>query len=227
MGVKMEKNVIIVLLLVLLVYYLSGKKKERLTFSQDNIVIYIDPGHGGLDGGASFNGVHEKDVVLEISFYLKSLFEANGFKCYLTRTGDYDLAPEISQNRKRDDLRVRAKLINESDADIYLSIHANSFTSPKIYGSQTFYQADNLESRKLATYILDSIKENLKNTKRYPLAITDKFLIDNVNKIGCFVEVGYLSNPNELQLLTNPEYQMKMAAAIYFGVLEYFNNRHL
>lgn len=227
MGVKMEKNVIIVLLLVLLVYYLSGQKKERPTFSQDNIVIYIDPGHGGPDGGASFNGVHEKDVVLEISFYLKSLFEANGFKCYLTRTGDYDLAPEISQNRKRDDLRARAKLINESDADIYLSIHANSFTSPKIYGSQTFYQADNLESRKLATYILDSIKENLKNTKRYPLAITDKFLIDNVNKIGCFVEVGYLSNPNELQLLTNPEYQMKMAAAIYFGVLEYFNNRHL
>ena len=137
------------------------------------------------------------------------------------------MAPEISQNRKRDDLRARAKLINESDADIYLSIHANSFTSPKIYGSQTFYQADNLESRKLATYILDSIKENLKNTKRYPLAITDKFLIDNVNKIGCLVEVGYLSNPNELQLLTNPEYQMKMAAAIYFGVLEYFNNRHL
>lgn len=222
----MEKNIIVVLLVMLLVYYLNGGN-EKSAMAEDAITIYIDPGHGGPDGGASFNGVDEKDIVLEISLYLKSLFEANGFRCYMTRTGDYDLAPKTSQNRKRDDLRKRTHLINSSNADLYLSIHANSFTSPQIYGSQTFYQANNEEAKKLATCILNSIKEHLNNTKRNPLAIQDKFLVDNVKKTGCLVEVGYLSNPNEFNLLTSSEYQMKMATAIFFGVLEYLEMRNI
>ncbi len=54
--------------------------------------IYLDAGHGGMDGGTSYNGILEKDVDLDFVFTLKEVLENNGYIVYLTREGDYDLA---------------------------------------------------------------------------------------------------------------------------------------
>lgn len=222
----LKKYIILILLIVLvLLFWIVCPKRIVPVNNNSQNVIYIDPGHGGPDGGTvSRNGIYEKDIVLIISYYLKNLFEGNGYIVYMTRLGDYDLASQNSQNRKREDIRQRVKLINESPAILYLSVHANSYPSEIVYGAQTFYQSSNSRSQSLAICIQESIKSSLKNTKREALLINDKFLIDNVKKTGCLVEVGFLSNPRELALLQAEEYQIKMATAIYVGVLDYLEN---
>ena len=86
-------------------------------------VIYIDPGHGGLDPGAIYKDIYESDLNLEISNKLVATLEAKGAIVYMTRYGDYDLAVTNAQNRKRSDLSRRANIINRSLCDIYISIH--------------------------------------------------------------------------------------------------------
>ena len=86
-------------------------------------IIYIDPGHGGIDDGASKDNVKEDDINLEISYELKAKLENMGATVYMTRYDDYDLSNNGVIYRKKSDLYNRAKMINDSSADIYISIH--------------------------------------------------------------------------------------------------------
>lgn len=208
--------------LTIVIVFLSIPKKQSQVFKKNTKLIYIDPGHGGIDGGTmTSDGTFEKDIVLEIAQYLGLLFIGNGFDVKYSRTGDYDLASENSQNRKREDIRKRVKLINSSQALLYISIHANSYPSPICYGAQTFYKRNNQAARRLAESIQGSIIVSLNNTKREALPIDDKYLIDNVTKVGCLVEVGFLSNPREAMLLKTVDYQQAMATAIFLGAMDF------
>lgn len=102
-------------------------------------LIYLDPGHGGSDGGAvGADGTTEKDIVLNVCLCLKTYLENAGFQVKMTRAGDYDLAPGSSKNRKRDDIHRRCRMINASDCLLYLSVHANKFSDKRIRGAQVF-----------------------------------------------------------------------------------------
>ena len=113
-------------------------------------VIYIDPGHGGYDGGCvSYNkDIIEKNVALNVSLAVKRHLEELGYKVLLTRDTDKALG-----KTKKEDIYTRVDLINNSSSVLYLSIHANSFTSNKIKGAQTFYNPKNELNQKLATKI--------------------------------------------------------------------------
>jgi N-acetylmuramoyl-L-alanine amidase len=187
-------------------------------------LIYIDPGHGGSDGGAvGYEGICEKDIVLEIGKKLKHFLEQAGYEVLMTRTGDYDLAGSDSENRKRDDIYRRVDLINSTNCLLYVSIHANKFSDPRIYGAQVFYKANSKEAQELAESIQEAIKALLQNTDRFAKSIEDKYLIDNVRRKGCLVEVGFLSNPEEARMLENEYYQEKMAYAIFLGIVAYLD----
>lgn len=188
----------------------------------ENNLIYIDPGHGGEDGGAvGVDGIYEKDIVLSISKKLKKYLNEAGYNVLLTRDGDYDLADDSSKNKKREDIHARVKLINESNCLLFVSIHANKFSSPKVYGSQVFYRFKDDDSKTLSEEIQDSLRSILQNTKREAKSISGKYLIDNTNCTGSLVEVGFLSNPEEASLLIDDYYQERLAYAIYIGVLSY------
>lgn len=184
-------------------------------------VIFIDAGHGGDDGGTSFDGVLEKDINLEFAFTLKEVLEREGYKVFLTRDGDYDLASKASKNRKREDILKRVDLINSSNCFLYISIHANSYSSSKIHGAQVFYNSNNIDSKNLANCIQESIVQEVKNTTRTALAIKDKYLIDNTKKIGCLIEIGFLSNEEEKKLLQSKGYKIVLSEAILLGIKEY------
>ncbi len=107
-------------------------------------VIYLDPGHGGRDGGADSRAgdrkVQEKEIALLVSHKLRDYLQEQGALVLMTRETDTDLAdPGISglSRRKTDDLRKRLKIINESEADLFLSIHLNAIPSPRWSGAQT------------------------------------------------------------------------------------------
>jgi len=116
--------------------YLKKNNKIRIITSQNNLtrnkIIVIDPGHGGKDSGArGARNVFEKHVVLKISKYLNDELKKNGFKVYMTRTRD-----------KFIELKKRTKFANRKNANIFISIHANSVPkrkAHKIVGIETFF----------------------------------------------------------------------------------------
>ena len=187
-------------------------------------VIILDPGHGGPDGGAVVDGVVEKDIALSISKMIRDYLQEQGALVILTREEDVDLAGDVDgyRARKRADLKKRLELINESQADLFLSIHLNAFPSSSSSGAQTFYTLRYKENKWAATFIQDELKDNLENTKRVAKSIDHVYVLKHAKKPGALVEVGFLSNSRERQELTQHSYQEKIAASVYKGIMRYF-----
>ena len=178
-----------------------------------NKVIYVDPGHGGIDPGAYYKGIHEEDINLEISLKLKKNLEKMGAIVYLTRDGDYDLSNPKSSLRKRTDLYNRAQAINNSNADIYLSIHLNASKSTSWQGAQAFYDDINEENKKIAETFQKYFNKYL-NSNRKAKEIKDLYMYKRIKIPGLLLEVGFISNPNERYILRQNWYQEKIAKVI-------------
>jgi N-acetylmuramoyl-L-alanine amidase len=190
-------------------------------------VIVIDPGHGGADGGAVGDNVVEKDIALKISLKLRDYLQEAGALVIMTRETDTDLASEGTKglsNRKAEDLRKRVELINEGSHHLFISIHLNAIPSSQWSGAQTFYNPVNEESEALSRFIQDEIKRNLENTNRLAKNMDSVYLLREAEIPGSLVEVGFLSNPSERELLNTDTYQNKVAASIYQGIIRYATN---
>lgn len=186
-------------------------------------IIYIDPGHGGRDPGAIYKEIRESDINLQISKNLKEELEKNGATVYLTRIGDYDLSKNNTSNHKKSDLSERARLINESNSDMYISIHLNSDTSPTWYGPQIFYTNKNKENKVIAEIMQKKFKENLKSEREIKI-LNNMYLFDRIIRPGVLVEAGFISNANDRYLLKNDDYQKKISSTIAESIIEYFKN---
>lgn len=189
-------------------------------------VVAVDPGHGGVDPGAlGREGVHEKDIVLNIGLKLRSLLQSAGAIVVMTRDTDTDLSDEALGNqysrRKRQDLERRVELIDASGAELLVSIHVNSIASERWSGGQAFYQEGSEAAKSLAGHIQAAMKEVLKNTSRQETT-GDYYIMRETKTVTSLVEVGFISNNNERQLLMQADYQDKVAWAIYVGILRYF-----
>lgn len=193
-------------------------------------VIVLDPGHGGPDGGAvAKSGLVEKHVTLSVSQMLRDYLQQAGAVVYLTREKDQDLAdPDNRTNRKRQDLTRRAQFVKQVNPDILLTIHLNSIPSPRYRGAQTFYYPSLEENMQLAMLIQDSFIQNLQNTKRIAKeAPNEVYLLKSAKVPAALVEIGFLSNPEEAELLADAAYQQKVAYAIYEGVMRYISGERL
>lgn len=187
--------------------------------------IVLDPGHGGPDGGAvGKDKTQEKDIALAVSKKLQQYLQQSGAIVYLTRETDEDLAAEGTKGlsrRKSEDIRNRLKFIHDKKADLFLTIHLNAIPSTRWSGAQTFYYPKFDESRHLAKMIQSEIIRNMENTTRSPLAINGIYLLKHAKVPGALVEIGFLSNEEERELLKQEDYQRGMAASIYEGILRY------
>lgn len=183
-------------------------------------VVFIDPGHGGIDPGAIYKDIYEKDINLSISFKLKELLEQENIKVYMTRSGDYDLAVTNAQNRKRSDLSRRSNIINRSGSDLYVSIHLNMTTSSTWYGAQVFYSDNDPNNEYLASLIQKQLAKDTQ-TKRKISMTNEMYLHNRIEIPGVLVEAGFLSNPNERYLLKTDDYQYKLAKSIKEGIVKY------
>ncbi len=223
----MKKNKILSLLLILIsIMGFSTIYVKAKELPLNNKIIYIDPGHGGADPGSIYKDIYEKDINLRICLMLKEELENKGAKVYLTRDGDYDLSTPNTSTRKKSDLNNRVRLINDSKADMYISIHLNSTNSASWHGAQVFYDDVNTENKKLAIIMQKELKENL-NTNRDIEEISTMLLNRKVNVQGVLIEVGFLSNSNERYLLQQEKYQQKISQVITKGIIKYFKNNNL
>lgn len=171
------------------------------------------PRHGGVDPGAYYKNIYEEDINLEITLKLRNILESKGAIVYLIREGDYDLSNPKSSLRKRSDLSNRANAINNSDADIYLSIHLNSSTSTSWRGAQAFYDDINVKNKEIAETFQKYFNKYL-NSNRKAKEINDLYMYKRINIPGLLLEVGFISNPNERYILRQNWYQEKIANVI-------------
>lgn len=226
-----EKKIILLIIFTIffnILLYLGYNKvmstSQTITL---NRAIIIDAGHGGIDGGAlGRSGVKESDINLEIALKLRTLLEQNGAIVLLTRDDDTGLYSDSGtvRDKKREDLRNRRELIEDSDADLFISIHLNSFPQSQYYGAQTFYPKNSEESKRAAEYIQEEMIRVLDNqNKRVSKAKDDVYLLKYSTIPTVFVECGFLSNPFEEMELQKSQYQKKVAWSIYIGILRYFH----
>lgn len=216
-----------VLLGLLLFFFLAGRLKESLMTDADGMAtqkIILDPGHGGIDGGAvGVDGVVEKDINLVISLKLRDLLTAQGYEVIMTHEEDRSIHDEGVTGvgkQKKSDMYNRLAIIEENPDAIVLSIHQNLFEQAKYSGAQMFYGKNNPSSKELAQAIQDSIAALVQpdNTRAIKPGGKDLFLLYRTENPIVLVECGFLSNREEAALLQNEEYQMKLALAIYCGL---------
>ncbi|WP_047757482.1 N-acetylmuramoyl-L-alanine amidase CwlD, partial [Geobacillus sp. ZGt-1] len=189
-------------------------------------IIVLDPGHGGPDGGAVGGEAVEKDIALNVAKKLRDYLQQQGALVLMTRETDRDLASPSTRGysrRKTEDLLERTAFVNRSNADLFISIHLNAIPSPRWRGAQTFYYGSFIENERLARFIQAELRRNLENTHRLAKMIDTVYLLKHAKIPGALVEVGFLSNPDERELLVSDGYQTKLAASIYKGVLRYFS----
>lgn len=191
---------------------------------EDKGTFVVDPGHGGEDGGAvSAQGTVESDINLAISLRLDALLGLYGADVKLLRDSDVSLhSPDAAtlREKKNSDLRNRVKAVQETPGATLVSIHQNSYPGAQVSGAQVFYGKGE-GSRELAEYTQENLRQALDpENDRVAKPISDSvYLMKHIDCTAILVECGFLTNPQEEALLTSPDYQTKVAAALCGSLL--------
>ena len=202
---------------------ISLRAVPTISFNKPYTVV-VDAGHGEPDGGAvGINGTIEKDINLQIALKLREVLENRGVHVIMTRTDDNSICDNSARTlheKKVSDMHNRLEIINTSGADLFLSIHMNSFSDPKSGGLHVFYSRNHPEAEETATLIQESIAE-LTGAKTHAVktASDTLFLMKNPIPPAILIECGFISNPEEEKLLNDDNYQSKIAFSIANAVI--------
>lgn len=229
---EMRKIIFICMLMGCIAVVPGPKDLQQLASAvKPSLVMVIDAGHGGPDGGAeAADGTKEKDINLAIAKALQSEAKKQGIKTIMTRETDEGLyeRENIEKNwKKLGDLKERKRIIDESKPDLVVSIHLNSFwPDTSVRGAQVFYpksgDAEIIEvSERLAGAIQDSLINGLNDgSNRIEMSKDDIYLFEHVTVPTVLVECGFLSHHEDLQNLKTAAYQKKVAVGILEGILQ-------
>ncbi len=184
--------------------------------------IVVDAGHGGDDPGMVTETLKEKDLNLEVAKKLQEYLEGQGYHVEMTRTEDTGLYQEGTRNQKVQDMQNRVAFIGEKTPLLTVSIHQNSYPDPSVKGPQVFYYEDSVEGEKLAECIQGQMDEKLEVERpREAKGNRTYYLLKKSAGILNIVECGFMTNPEEAELLQREDYQEKIAEAVGKGILEY------
>ncbi|MTJ49848.1 N-acetylmuramoyl-L-alanine amidase [Dolichospermum sp. UHCC 0259] len=192
-------------------------RQSRITPRRDlrkgKIVVIIDPGHGGKDSGAiGIGGVLEKDVILPISKRIAEVLERNGIQVIMTRDSDYFVT-----------LPGRVTMAQRANADVFVSIHANSAgaSRPEVSGLETYHYDSGL---RLAQIVHRKILQSL-NVRDRKVRKARFYVLRKTSMPSILVETGFLTGRDDAAKLRTSAYQNQMADAIAQGILQYLKSR--
>lgn len=186
-------------------------------------VIVIDAGHGGNDSGAiGPTGVMEKTVTLNIALRLQKLLEAEGATVYMTRSTDTEVSPKGAKASDIEELQARCDVANNHDADIFISIHNDSFTNGAAKGTTGYYYSrGSAKSRDLADKIRSGVIDQI-GTQSRGTQSCNFYVVKHTDMPATLVEVAFISNPEEEKLLNSDDGAQKAAQGIADGIADYF-----
>lgn len=169
-------------------------------------VVVIDAGHGGTDPGkVGVDGSLEKDINLAVAKRLKTYLEQDDIRVIMTRETDTGLYSDTDSRKKMADMKKRCEIIEESGADLVVSIHQNSYHEESVSGGQVFYYRDSAKGKALAEILQKRFSYVLgEQNRRLPKANGNYYLLLHVKCPIVIVECGFLSNRKEA--LPSPEF---------------------
>lgn len=208
----------------------SGVFDKKASSTEANHVekittVILDAGHGGEDGGASSaSGILEKELNLKIVLLLRDLLVANGIRVILTRDTDvllYDRNVDYQGRKKVLDLAARRRIAEENPSAVFVSIHMNTYPLESCRGLQVWYSPNNTHSLTLASEIRENASEvlNAQNDRPLKRAGSSIYLLHRITSPAVLVECGFLSNPEEAELLATEEYQQRIATALFLAIV--------
>ncbi len=185
--------------------------------------IVIDPGHGGEDSGAiGPSGVTEKSITLQIAKEVEKMLKEAGAKVIMTRTTDTEVSSKHRQATDVDELQARCDVANKAKADIFISIHMDSFTSREASGTTGYYYTKgSAASKRLAAEIQSNLVAQLKTTSR-GIKTCNFYVVKHTKMPATLIEVAFVSNPKEEKLLTSRKGVQKAAVGIVKGISDFF-----
>lgn len=186
----------------------SGQAGNTVKDCED-LIIALDAGHGGNDGGTYSGDILEKDITLAVTEYMKELLEQRGATVIMTRTTDEYIS-----------LDERANMANQSAAELFVSIHCNSYEDDaSIKGLECYYQKDSAEGKKLAENITGAleVRGSIESRGAKP---ENYYVLKHTRIPAVLIELGYLSNRSECQQLVSEEYQQKLAEELVESILQ-------
>ena len=194
---------------------------DKLSRAVMGHTVVIDPGHGGSDSGAiGPSGVCEKDVALAVAARTKELLTKAGAHVIMTRTDDVDVAYAGSSASRELQARVDVGAAHE-EAELFLSVHCNSFSNPDANGMETYYYPKTDEDERFAVLLNEELAAA---GGLYNRGVKDaRFYVLRHSAIpASLVELGFISNPEEEKLLADAAYQETLAQALFRAVARYF-----
>lgn len=180
-------------------------------------IFVLDPGHGGVDSGATANGVVEKTVNLAIAKILEQILTNHGATVIMTREQDIDYYTKGTGGKRRD-LNKRIEIINQANAELFVSIHLNAINNADMKGAQVFFGGKSEESAALAVIMQQAVKSFPPGNHRQPLQDLAILVLNETDIPGVLVECGYVTNKSEAEKLLTIEYQQKIAWQIAKGL---------
>ena len=201
----------------------SGDELDQITGLKGK-KIAIDAGHGGSDSGAiGPTGVMEKTITLRVAMELKNLLVAEGATVYMTRTKDTEVSPKKSRATDNEELQARCDIANAREADIFISIHMDSFTNDAAKGTTGYYYAKgSAKSRSLADKVRQGVIDQLGTPSRGTQSC-NFYVVKHTDMPATLVELAFISNRSEEKLLYSDAGIQKAAQGILDGIEDYFN----
>lgn len=213
--------------LLVLIFTQGGEAQTTSAGPVDDFVIIIDPGHGGVDGGAvGVSGTVEKRINLEIALRLRDVFSRAGYTVIMTRDTDisiHDSTAHTIREMKVSDLRNRLRLTEMYPNSLLISIHQNTLGDSSVTGAQVFYSPNDPDSAVLAQSIQDQFNGGIQlaRDREIKAAGDNLYLFYNAKNVAVLAECGFLSNSQEEAMLCDPAHQDEIVYCIFKGTLEY------
>lgn len=191
--------------------------------TQAHPIFVIDPGHGGLDGGAiASDGTCEKEINLSLSLMLGEFLEASGARVVYTRTEDLMLETPGAPTKKSGDVMARVALAKSNPDATFVSIHMNKFPQKQYKGLQVFFSDNHPESELIAHRVQETVARYLQpdNNRSVKKAGSEIYVLDRIQGPAILIECGFLSNDEECRLLKSEDYLRRMAFVLARALLQ-------
>lgn len=232
MGGKRKYPILFSMIAAVSLMFVAGFSVNRFcdAYAQDQLLknricVVIDAGHGGVDGGAvSCTGAPESQINLEIALRLNDLLHLLGIQTKMIRTEDISVYTEGNTiaAKKVSDLKERVRIVNSTNRAILISIHQNYFSDGRYGGAQVFYRENDSD---LAVSLQQNFLSTInRSSRRKAKRGEDIYLLKQVRCTTALIECGFLSNPQEEQLLRSAEYQQKICCVIGATLSCYIHN---
>ena len=170
--------------------------------------VVLDAGHGGKDVGTNSGKIYEKDINLNVTGLIQEMLEEQGVNVVMTRDKDTFLK-----------LQERVDLANEEDADLFVSIHCNSYEDDaSIKGMDCYYPEGSELGEEYAKYIMEVV-ETCKDIKSRGYREETYYVTEHSEAPAVLIELGFMTNASECKKLNSESYQQLLAEELSAGIL--------